>query len=120
MKTILVVDDTADTRDLLAVVLQGEGYGVAKAENGAAALFDINGGLRPDLILLDLLMPVLNGVEFLREFRKIAGCDRTPVLVLTAIDVDWAMLAQYGVERIITKPMDGEAMLSAIREALGE
>ena len=66
---VLVVDDDADVRESLELVLRDAGYDVFLAEDGQAALDMLGFGLRPAVILLDLMMPRLNGLEFLEQFR---------------------------------------------------
>ncbi len=81
---ILVVDDDCDVRDTVAAVLDGEGYRVACAENGAQALAMLHGP-KPSVIVLDLMMPVMSGWELLQIFRADAELCRIPVIVLSAL-----------------------------------
>ena len=82
---ILVVDDDDDIRELLAEFLQDEGYRVMTARNGSDALTQLRaGGTRPCLILLDLMMPVMNGFEFLEAFRRDPALALIPVAVVSA------------------------------------
>src|SRR2546428_350964 len=67
---VLVVDDDLAVRESMRSVLEGEGYAVTAAENGLEALQHLRNGLRPEVILLDLLMPVMDGWQFLRELRQ--------------------------------------------------
>ena len=85
-KHALIVEDDEATRSLLRRVLTDDGWEVAEADNGAVALERI--GLRcPDLILLDLMMPVMDGFEFLAEFRKQRQRSSVPIIVITAKDL---------------------------------
>ncbi len=86
MATLLLVDDEADLRQTLSELLSEEGYQVATAAHGAAALEYLRAHPAPDLILLDVLMPVMNGLRFLEERRKEPRLARIPVLLLTACD----------------------------------
>jgi CheY-like chemotaxis protein len=82
--TILVVEDDHDIQTALAAILREEGLAAATADNGAEALALLRGGLRPAVILLDLMMPVMNGAQFRAaqlEDPELAGI---PVVVLTA------------------------------------
>src|SRR5450759_523646 len=79
-KTILVVDDQENLRKMLKDYLTEEGFTVLTAENGQAALIVARQGM-PDLILLDIMMPEMDGYEFLRMYRREHG---TPVILLTA------------------------------------
>ena len=79
-RTILVVDDKANVRTLLREYLTEQGFRVVTAENGRVALFTARQE-RPDLILLDIMMPEMNGTEFIRVYRKESD---TPIILLTA------------------------------------
>ena len=83
-RLILVVDDDDLIRDLLRALLQEEGYAVATAANGRAALDQLAAGLRPCLIILDWMMPGMGGAEFRAEQRRRPDLARIPVLVITA------------------------------------
>jgi len=83
---VLVVDDDADTRERLQALLRREGWSVATAENGAVALEEV-ARETPCLILLDLMMPEMDGFTFLRELRARAEWCAIPVVVLTAKDI---------------------------------
>jgi CheY-like chemotaxis protein len=83
-QSILVVDDDRDLRTTVAQVLQDEGYQVAEAANGREALERLHTGPAPDLLLLDLMMPVMNGEQFRQEQRKEPELARIPVVVMTA------------------------------------
>jgi adenylate cyclase len=87
--TALVVDDDKDTRDWLRGVLVDEGWTVSEAENGLAALDRLETATRaaPDLILLDLMMPKMDGFEFLEEMRKNEKWKNIPVVVVTGADL---------------------------------
>ena len=84
LKNILVVDDTADCREPLARLLQIAGYHPTTAVNGVDALAHLDTD-RPDLILLDLMMPEMDGITFLRELRTLDPWKGVPVIVLTAL-----------------------------------
>jgi CheY-like chemotaxis protein len=81
---ILVVDDDRDVRDTVAAVLDGEGYRVRCAENGAQALAMLHGP-KPSAIVLDLMMPVMSGWELLEIVRSDEELSRIPVVVLSAV-----------------------------------
>ncbi|MBI2321571.1 MAG: response regulator [Chloroflexi bacterium] len=82
MRRVLVVDDDPDIREVIGVALADEGYEVLTAEHGAAALLRVASS-QPDVILLDLRMPVMNGWEFARRYRQTPG-PHAPIVVLTA------------------------------------
>jgi CheY-like chemotaxis protein len=87
---ILVVDDDRDVRETVAAVLDGEGYRVRCAENGAQALAMLHGA-KPSAIILDLMMPVMNGWELLQIVRDDAELCRIPVVVLSAMRAPFEM-----------------------------
>ena len=114
---ILVVDDDALIRDMLATALGDEGYAVRVAPNGRAALSSI-GNWRPDVIVLDLMMPVMNGVEFRAAQRAIADTAQIPVIVLSAAHEVQARAASLEPAAVFTKPFDLGALLDAIASVL--
>ena len=83
---VLVIDDECDMRQRTRLVLEKHGWSVVEAENGAQALEKV-AHATPRVILLDLNMPVMDGFEFLRALRERPGCERVPVVVLTAMDL---------------------------------
>ncbi|MBI1758489.1 MAG: response regulator transcription factor [Actinobacteria bacterium] len=101
--TVLVVDDDPELRAALARALRLEGYRVGTAPNGAQALAALP-ELRPDVVVLDVMMPVVGGVEVCRRMR--AAGDRTPILVLTARDAvgDRVVGLDAGADDYLVKP----------------
>ena len=85
--SIFVVDDDPDLRELLGELLAEEGYAARLVENGRKALDLLASGVRPALILLDLMMPEMNGFEFLDEVRQRDDWRNIPIIVVTARDV---------------------------------
>jgi CheY-like chemotaxis protein len=81
---ILVIDDDTDLLDVTRFVLENEGFGVETARSGEDALEMLRAGERPGLVLLDLMMPVMNGWEFLEEVAKLPALKAIPIVVLTA------------------------------------
>jgi PAS domain S-box-containing protein len=100
----LVVDDDEGIRSLFCRALEEDGWSVDEAENGAIALEQV-AKRQPDLVLLDLMMPVMDGFEFVMHYRKLEGCAQTPVIVVTAKDLDQRERQSLlgGVERIVEK-----------------
>src|SRR5438270_7229737 len=84
-KRVMVVDDCEATRDILTVILEVEGFEVVRAANGQEALGHLRGPARPDLILLDLMMPGMNGYELLSMVKQDAQLASIPVVVFSAI-----------------------------------
>jgi CheY-like chemotaxis protein len=111
---VLVVDDDADVRDLLAAVLKSEGYEVLTAENGAAALSVLRETL-PDLIVLDLMMPVMNGWEFRETQRAYPEYAAIPVVCLSGHHAAHAHAAALGISECIQKPLDVDYLVEVVR-----
>jgi len=116
--SVLVVEDDRATRSMLKRSLEGSGWQVTEASNGRVALERVAEGC-PDLVLLDLMMPEMDGFEFLEEFRGAAGCPTVPVVVLTAMELSEQDRRRLngGVERIVEKGAYGrEQLLAEVRE----
>jgi CheY-like chemotaxis protein len=98
------VDDDSNIRSLFRRALEEDGWTVAEAENGSLAL-DRAAELKPDLVLLDLMMPVMDGFEFVLHFRNMENCASTPIIVVTAKDLTHEDRQRLvgGVERIVEK-----------------
>src|SRR4029077_16674405 len=80
--TILIVEDDADIRELMKIFLEADGYGVNLAADGLGAFEELNAGLRPALILLDLIMPRMDGEQFLRQLRG-SRFANIPVIIIS-------------------------------------
>jgi len=111
---VLVVDDDAALARLLSLMLRDGGFDVASAANGETALAEVEAN-RPDAIVLDLEMPVMDGRAFFRTLR--ARGDRTPVLVLSAYNARRAQ-RELGADGHLEKPFDPEALIGAVRSLL--
>jgi two-component system phosphate regulon response regulator PhoB len=116
---ILVADDEESVRQLLQIVLQHEGYEVVLATNGAEALLAAHNNA-PDLILLDWMMPVLDGLSVLKQLRKDAATRDIPILMLTArqSDSDTTTALVGGADVYLTKPFEPQVVLSMISRLL--
>ena len=117
-KTVLVVDDDPTQRRLIQAVLDRDGFQVVHAENGQQALDRLISGGGADVVLLDLVMPGLSGIDTLKEAR--AQGVRTPVVVLTATGgIETVVKAmQAGAQDFFVKPASPERILISIRNAL--
>jgi CheY-like chemotaxis protein len=116
MKRVLVVDDEASIRTVLASALADEGYDVVTATNGAEAL-DVLRATQLDGVLLDLMMPVLDGWGFLKACRQEERCARTPVLVMSAYrKLAEAAPTELRVDHFLSKPFELEDLLDAVNE----
>ncbi len=114
--SILVVDDDVDIRETLAEVLEIEGYGVETAEHGRAALDMLGEGTSPSVILLDLMMPVLDGYGFLAARAATPAIARIPVIVITAGGISRERL---GSVEVLPKPVDLPRLLETIAKHCG-
>lgn len=104
---ILIVDDFADNREMLKLIVLAFGYRVLEAEDGRRAV-EITISQKPDLILMDLAMPVLSGFEAIREIRGIDGTCQTPIIAVSAYgngDKQQAAISA-GCNAYLTKPID--------------
>lgn len=114
--TILVVDDKASVRTVVRDYLQEEGFRVAVAANGREALWAAQHE-KPDLILLDIMMPEMGGYDFLRTYRKESN---TPVILLTARieESDKVLGLELGADDYVTKPFGMRELVARIRAVL--
>ena len=114
---ILVVDDEPAVRENLRIGLEFEGYSVALAEDGVAALAQL-GAAAPDLVIMDVMMPRMDGLTACRRLR--ARDPATPVLMLTARNTtgDQVVGLDTGADDYLTKPFDFDALLARIRALL--
>ncbi len=117
-KTVLIVDDDPTQRRLIGAVLEREGFSVAQADGGEAALDRVATGLKPDVVILDLVMPHTPGLEVLKSLR--AQGFGAPVIVLTATGgVDTVVQAmQAGAQDFFIKPASPERIIVSIRNVL--
>ncbi len=115
-KTILVVDDKASVRTLVQEYLTAEGFRVVTADNGRNALFAAR-QQKPDLILLDIMMPEMDGYEFVRVYRKEQD---TPIILLTAKleETDKVLGLELGADDYVTKPFGMRELVARIRAVL--
>jgi CheY-like chemotaxis protein len=113
-KCVLIVDDDDGFRSVLMELLQGFGYDVLCAENGLVALDLLRRGLRPCLILLDLMMPKMNGWEFLDFQRQEPALAHIPVAVLSGVDSLEAKAASLGVSTLLRKPVELDTLLEVV------
>jgi CheY-like chemotaxis protein len=115
--TVLLAEDSQDTRSMLKRAFELKGYKVFEAEDGQEAL-DMARRCRPSLIVIDLNMPVLDGLEAVKNFREMEGPgEQVPIVAITAYDVpgmeDAAL--ETGCDRYLRKPLDLEELDRALR-----
>jgi len=120
-QSVLIVDDDLDILEALAELLECEGYRVTAVTDGRAALSHLRGGLRPCVILLDLMMPGMNGWDFRNEQLNDAELKDIPVVIVTAATVTEAALkAQLGDISLLSKPPLDDELISIVRRHCGE
>jgi CheY-like chemotaxis protein len=111
-RRILVVEDDADAREMMVRLLDLSNYHVEAATNGRDALDRLRAGVLPDVILLDMMMPVMDGWTFLSEQRRDADLAAIPVIVLSAAGQD--TLRSIEGAAVLTKPCDHDVLLAVI------
>ena len=113
---ILVADDDEKIRELLEIYLTKEGFAVERAADGAEAILKAQ-QMKPDLIVLDIMMPVLDGMEVCRQVRK---CSQVPVIMLTARteDEDRIMGLELGADDYLAKPFNPRELVARVKAVL--
>ena len=111
-KTILVVDDETRLRDLLRIVLENRGYQVTEAKDGQEALAKFISE-SPDMVVLDVMMPVMDGLACCRKLREISSC---PILMLTAKGEDYDQISglECGADDYIIKPFTPMVLVARV------
>jgi CheY-like chemotaxis protein len=102
-----VVDDDDAIRDVISEVLRDDGYDVVGARNGEQALHELRKERHPDLVLLDLMMPIMSGWELLEQIQNSDELSRIPVVVVSAMGAP-------GVEEHLAKPIDLDRLLATV------
>ena len=121
---VLVAEDHADSRDALRTLLDAFGYRVLEASNGREAV-DLVLSERPDVVILDMMMPVVDGFQAARELRAHPELRDLPILALTAVEGVRARVLEAGVDELLAKPLDVRVLLERVsywiarREAAG-
>ena len=113
MTKALIVDDDAAIRSLVSALLIMEGYAVDQAADGLQAIQKLRSRRRPDVVLLDLVMPAMDGWRFLDASRAIKGCEDLPVVVLSASH--FAPRDQR-VRAFVSKPFDLDVLAGTVRK----
>lgn len=121
MKKILVTDDDPRNRKLEETLLRANGYDVRSVESGKASLEAVAVD-PPDLILLDLMMPGMDGFEVVRQLKADPATRRIPIIMVTALDDEGSRmrLAAAGVSEVISKPLDRWVLQACIEKLLGD
>jgi len=114
---ILVIDDDACMRDLVAFRLRAAGYAVEMADDAIAAGYAVLEAI-PDLIVCDIQLPHMNGLEFAAALRADPATDQIPVIFLTANDEHYAQAKQLGRTEYLLKPTRGDVLIAAVGKYL--
>lgn len=114
-KRVLIVEDNEATRETLSLILRSGGFDVATADNGRSALDMLRVHERPSVILLDLMMPVMDGWQFRAEQRRDERIADIPVVVCTASEASRAHDDTLRAAAYLTKPIEIAELLDAIR-----
>lgn len=117
--TVLVIEDYDDTRTLISSILRKEGYKVIEAEDGLEGLLKATAAY-PDLVIMDLALPEMDGVETARRIHQMPKLARTPILVVSALltkEVE-ADVRAAGCVEIFTKPFEVEDLIGSVRAAI--
>ena len=114
MFNILICDDEADIRTSLKIYLTSEGYTVSEASNGEQALAAVKNGEKIDLILMDIMMPVMNGIEAMVKIREIST---VPIILLSAKSEDSDIIVglNVGADDYITKPFNSIEVMARVK-----
>lgn len=115
-QTVLIADDEAQIREILSLYFKKEGFKVIEAADGAEALVQVQAG-KPDIILLDIMMPVLDGLEVCKQVRKISD---VPIIMLTAKDSDDDRILglEIGADDYISKPFNTREVVARVKAVL--
>src|SRR4051794_25078165 len=113
---VLIVEDDQGVREALRAVLEDEGFGVRSAENGVRALELLHKGPLPCLVLLDLMMPLMNGFDLSERLRQDPALAALPVIIITAAHAP----VLPGAVRVMRKPIRITELVAAVREYCGQ
>ena len=113
---ILIADDEAQIREILKIYFEKEGFEVIEAEDGAAAILKVQSE-KPDILLLDIMMPVLDSIEVCKQVRKMSDL---PIIMVTAKDEDDDRIAglEIGADDYITKPFNSREVVARVKAVL--
>jgi CheY-like chemotaxis protein len=118
-KRVLVVEDDVDIQEALAQLLENEGYTVTSADNGLNAMSYLHGNEQPCVILLDLMMPIMDGWQFRAEQRKDPKLANIPIVVLSAHGAAPQHAAALEAVTYLKKPIDLDLLLATVKRFCG-
>jgi CheY-like chemotaxis protein len=113
---VLVVEDDDVIRSVIAEVLEERGFGVRTALNGAEALALLE-TIQPNVVVLDLLMPVMHGWAFMEEYARKTHGQAIPIVIVSVNPILPRSFDRFGVQRCVGKPFDIDALVGAVTEA---
>jgi chemosensory pili system protein ChpA (sensor histidine kinase/response regulator) len=112
----MIVDDDDDFRRLIALIVGSKGFETLEAVDGVDAIEQIDAGIEPSLILLDLRMPRMNGTEFLHALRHGTHAPEVPVVVITGDPGAVAEALAAGANDCLRKPLESKALVESVRQ----
>jgi len=115
-KRILVIEDDNSIRELLVELLQSEGYEVSSAVNGLEGLKSLEKNKKPDLILIDLMMPVMDGYSFRSEQMKHPVWSKIPVVVMSAEANAKEKMKNFNITAFLSKPVELDTILKTVEK----
>ena len=115
-RLVLIVEDDESIRNVIADVLEEHGFRVVAAENGHAALAELE-HLQPDVMVVDLLMPVMHGWDFMEAYLAKTGGKAIPTVILTVNPALPRSFSRFGVQDVVAKPFDIDQLLNAVEHA---
>lgn len=117
-KVVLVVEDDQSIRNVITDVLEERGFRVIGAADGSEALDRLEeSDTRPDVVVLDLLMPVMHGWDFMETYAQHTGGERIPIVVVSVNPALPRSFARFGVRSVIAKPFDVDDLLESVERA---
>jgi DNA-binding response OmpR family regulator len=112
--TIMIVDDDPDIRDLMKIFLEADGYHVHLAADGTDALEQLHAGVHPSLILLDLMMPRMDGEQFMKEIRG-TRFSKIPIVVISGHSTVRKKTREFEAAAFLMKPVEFNELLKTVR-----
>lgn len=119
MRPILVVDDEFDIAEVVGSILRADGYPVELASNGREALQHLAAKGAPSLVILDVMMPFVNGLEVLRHMKRTAGLEQVPVILMSAVSPTVAQ-KDFGWNAFLRKPFNLDALTALVVQYAGK